>query len=364
VSFTVKQYPQINFGYLLTQYTREFRTGFVEAAIDYFTLICLNADLPGALGKSQASVCHEALREFILETRDFAKLLGDINSDGTRLKGVIEQRLDLIKLVDQEEFLKTITIQAAAVADDKGLIADAVLLYHLAENYDRVIDIINRALSDAVAVELNGALPRLQPLRPRDDVHVDSAGSSLSLTSVDDPGVLAQNMISLYDSNEMFYGKIRPINREACMLLLRMMQAKTQVEAGRWAPALDVSNWSFPPDLRYTNSEQAINMLGVLPLQANGSMALIRSSAQAFSSQPPIISRNIGHVIMWSITCIGHERQKRTSGMYDSEVRQGLANDFLVAAKDLMVFSGMVKYKLPPRIYETLARAGAEIGAY
>lgn len=244
VSFTVKQYPQINFGYLLTQYTREFRTGFVEAAIDYFTLICLNADLPGALGKSQASVCHEALREFILETRDFAKLLGDIRGDGTRLKGAIEQRLDLIKLVDQEEFLKTITIQAAAVADDKGLIADAVLLYHLAENYDRVIDIISRALSDAVGVELGGALPKLQPLRPRDDLADAAGGSSLSLTSVDDPGVLATNIISLYDSREMFYGKVRLQNREACWLLLRMMKAKTQVEAGKWAPALDVSYYS------------------------------------------------------------------------------------------------------------------------
>jgi nuclear pore complex protein Nup93 len=247
VSFTVKQYPQINFGYLLTQYTREFRTGFVEAAIDYFTLICLNADLPGALGKSQASVCHEALREFILETRDFAKLLGDIRADGTRLKGAIEQRLDLIKLVDQQEFLKTITVQAAAVADDKGLITDAVLLYHLAENYDRVIDIINRALSDAIAVELGGTMPKLQPLRPRVNQGEESqpeameAGSSLSLTSVDDPGVLAKNMISLYDSDRMYYGQIRQVNRDACGLLLRMMEAKTQVEAGRWAPALDVS---------------------------------------------------------------------------------------------------------------------------
>ncbi|CAP91637.1 Pc13g05680 [Penicillium rubens Wisconsin 54-1255] len=353
LSFTVKQYPQINFGYLLTQYTREFRTGFVEAAIDYFTLICLNADLPGALGKSQASVCHEALREFILETRDFAKLLGDIRADGTRLKGAIEQRLDLIKLVDQQEFLKTITVQAAAVADDKGLIADAVLLYHLAENYDRVIDIINRALSDAIAVELGSAMPKLQPLRPRVDQNQDSqpeaveAGSSLSLTAVDDPGVLAKNMISLYDSDIMYYGQIRQVNRDACGLLLRMMEAKTQVEAGRWAPALD-----------------AINALNILPLQAQGSVSYIRSTAQAFSSLPPIISRNVGPVIMWSITCIGYERQKRTFGMYDSEVRQGLADTLLVMAKDLMVFSGMVKYKLPPRVYETLARAGADIGAY
>ncbi|KAJ5473671.1 Nucleoporin interacting component Nup93/Nic96 [Penicillium sp. IBT 31633x] len=352
LSFTVKQYPQINFGYLLTQYTREFRTGFVEAAIDYFTLICLNADLPGALGKSQASVCHEALREFILETRDFAKLLGDIRADGTRLKGAIEQRLDLIKLVDQQEFLKTITVQAAAVADDKGLITDAVLLYHLAENYDRVIDIINRALSDAIAVELGGAMPKLQPLRPRVDQGEENqpeaaeVGSSFSLTAVDDPGVLAKNMISLYDSERMYYGQIRQVNRDACGLLLRMMEAKTQVEAGRWAPALD-----------------AINALNILPLQAQGSVPYIRSTAQAFSSLPPIISRNVGHVIMWSITCIGYERQKRTFGVYDSEVRQGLADTLLVMAKDLMVFSGMIKYKLPPRVYETLARAGADIGA-
>ncbi|KAJ5096250.1 hypothetical protein NUU61_005606 [Penicillium alfredii] len=357
LSFTVKQYPQINFGYLITQYTREFRTGFVEAAVDYFTLICLNADLPDSLGKSQASVCHEALREFILETRDFAKLLGDIRADGTRIKGVIEQRLDLIRLEDQEEFLKTITMQAAAVADDKGLITDAVLLYHLAENYDRVIDIINRALSDAIAVELGDAMPKLQPLHPRveqghnayrsGDPGTIEPGSSLSLTTVDDPIVLAKNIIGLYDPNTMYYKQIRQINRDSCGLLLRMMEAKTLVEACQWTSALD-----------------AINALGVLPLQTNGSVPHIRSAAQAFSSFPPIISRNIGHVIMWSITCIGHERHRQTSGAYESEMRQGLAEGLLVMAKDLMVFSGMVKYKLPPRVYETLARAGADIGAY
>ncbi|KAJ5806962.1 hypothetical protein N7474_010554 [Penicillium riverlandense] len=346
LSFTVKQYPQINFGYLITQYTREFRTGFVEAAIDYFTLICLNADLPGSLGKSQASVCHEALREFILETRDFAKLLGDIRADGTRIKGVIEQRLDLINLEDQQEFLKTITVQAAAVADDKGLITDAVLLYHLAEDYDRVIDIINRALSDAIAVELGGVLPKLQPLRPRVEQGQDGQaahagtpdpGSSLSLTAVDDPVVLAKNMISLYNSNTLYWQQIRQMNRDACGLLLRLMEAKILVEAGRWTVALDV---------------------------AHGSVPYIRSAAQAFSSFPPIISRNIGHVIMWSITCIGHERERQNSGQYDNETRQGMAENLLVSAKDLMIFSGMVKYKLPPRVYETLARAGADIGAY
>jgi len=67
---------------------------------------------------------------------------------------------------------------------------------------------------------------------------------------------------------------------------------------------------------------------------------------------------------MWSITCIGHERERLSSGAYENEIRQGLSEELLVMAKDLMVFSGMIKYKLPPRVYETLARAGGEIGAY
>ncbi|KAF7731037.1 Nucleoporin NIC96 [Penicillium ucsense] len=350
LSFSVKQYPQINFGYLITQYTREFRTGYVEAAVDYFTLICLNADLGGNLGKSQASVCHEALREFILETRDFAKLLGDIRDDGTRIKGIIEQRLALINLSDQEDFLKNITVQAAGVADDKGLITDAVLLYHLAENYDRVIDIINRALSDAIAMDLGASMPKLQPLRPRVQEGQSGPadpGSSLSLTAVEDPVELGRTMIGLYDGKPMYYEKIRPINRDSCGLLLRMLTAKYEVEAGRWAPALD-----------------CINALNILPLQAQGQIQNIRSAAQNFSSLPEMISRNVGHVIMWSITCIGNERHRQTSGPYETDMHQGFADQLLQMAKDLMIFSGMVKYKLPPRVYEALARAGAEIGAY
>ncbi|KAL4803899.1 Nup93/Nic96-domain-containing protein [Aspergillus unguis] len=357
LSFTVKQYPQINFGYLMTQYTKEFRTAYVEAAIDYFTLLCLNADLPGALGKSQASVCHEALREYILETRDFAKLLGDIRSDGTRIKGLIEQRISLIKLVDQEEFLKTITVQAAAVAEDKGLITDSVLLYHLAEDYDRVIGIINRTLSDSVSVPLGSPTLKLQPLRPRTSLPQDGQdpgldtpiepGTSLSLTVVEDPVVLAKNMIGLYNQNALYYERIRQTNRDACGLLLRMMEAKSEVEAGKWTVALDT-----------------INGLGVLPLRASGSVPYIRSAAQAFSSLPSIISSNVGHVIIWSITCIGRERERLNAGPYENEMRQGLAEELLTMAKDLMIFSGMVKYKLPPRVYETLARAGANIGAY
>ncbi|KAL1955382.1 hypothetical protein VTO42DRAFT_8602 [Malbranchea cinnamomea] len=353
LSYTTRELPQINFAQLITQYTQEFRTGYVEAAVDYFTLICLNADLPGDIGRSHASVCHEALREFILETRDFAKLLGDIRSDGSRIKGVIEKRLELIKFIDQKEFLKTITVQAAAVADDKGLITDAVLLYHLAEDYDKVIQILNRTLSDAVAVDLGANALRLQPLKPRisqQEQQEEGApgvepGSSLSLITVDDPVMLAKNMISLYNSNALYYQKIHQANRESCGLLLRMMEAKQTIEEGRWAEGLDL-----------------INTLQILPLDSHGSVSHIRSAAQAFSTLPPVISRNAGHLIMWSVTCVARERERLAAGLYENDMRVNMAERLLVTAKDLMVFAGMIKYKLPPRVYETLARVAGEMG--
>ena len=225
-------------------YTRDFRAGNAEAAVDYLTLICLNAELPGAMGKSQASLCHEALRELVLETREFARLLGDVRTDGTRLKGAIEKRLKLIALADQEQLLRVVTVQAARVADDNGRVNDAVLLYHLAEDYDNVVSIVNRTLSEAIAVELGEEALRLQLSKPTMSVQQDRDQhfntSTLSLTSVDDPILLGRNMIRLYGSNAMYSQKIRERNRNDCDMLIRMAEAKARTAAGHWSEAIDV----------------------------------------------------------------------------------------------------------------------------
>ena len=241
---STKELPQISFGRMIGFYTRDFRAGNAEAAVDYLTLICLNAGLPGAMGKSQASLCHEALRELVLETREFARLLGDVRTDGTRLKGAIEKRLKLIALADQEQLLRVVTVQAARVADDNGRVNDAVLLYHLAEDYDTVVSIVNRTLSEAIAVETGEEALRLQPSKPTMSVQQDRDQhfntSTLSLTCVDDPILLGRNMIRLYGSNAMYSQKIRERNRDDCDMLIRMAEAKDRTAAGHWSEAIDV----------------------------------------------------------------------------------------------------------------------------
>lgn len=250
MSYSTKDLPQINIAYLITQYTREFRMGDVEAAVNYFTLICLNSDLPGALGDGLSTVCHEALRELTLETRDYAKLLGDIKLDGSHVPGVIERRLDLVSLADPPGFLRTITLQAAAVADESVLVADAVLLYHLAGEYDKVVTVINKSLSEVVSQSL-GTLPaKIQPLKPYKQSMKDGLGRqshhySLSLMAMDDPLVLAKNIMGLYSTDAGYYEKIQSSNLRTWKMLLRALDAKTRVEQGRWNEALDVCDLLF-----------------------------------------------------------------------------------------------------------------------
>lgn len=243
MTYNTKELPQINFGRMVGYYTRDFRASNVEAAVDYLALICLNADLPGVLGSAQSALCHEALRELVLETREFARLLGDLDSQGRRISGAIEERLQILSLADQQAYLMTITVEAASVADYNGRITDAVLLYQLAENYDNVITIINRALSEAIAVDMGQEEAPLQFLKPRtNSASLQRQDSSLSLLSVDDPMSLAKRVIEMYEKNtNQYLSKIKEVSRQTCGILLRMMEAKRKVAAGEWAAAIDVS---------------------------------------------------------------------------------------------------------------------------
>ncbi|MCJ1415720.1 hypothetical protein MMC32_002052 [Xylographa parallela] len=354
LTYSTRELPQISFGRMIGYYTRDFRTHNPVAAVDYLTLIHLNADLAGELGQSQSSLCHEALRELVLETQEFAQLLGDVRSDGTRIRGAIEQRLKLIGIADQETFLRTVTLQAASIADDNGRTTDAVLLYHLSEDYDNVISIVNRVLSEAIAVDIGEEKLKLQPLKPRANSQGQPKppeGSSLSLTTVDDPADLAKNMITLYNGNALYYQKIRSASRDACGVLLRISEAKGKVETQQWAEAIDI-----------------ISSLSLLPLSANSSIPIIRSNAQKLNTLQPSIARLIGPLLLWTMACISRQCEilSGNNGQdgFESHTRNMMRADLVTKAKDLMIFAGLIKLRLGDGIWDALIGGASEVGAY
>ncbi|KAI8690494.1 hypothetical protein LRP88_07761 [Fusarium phalaenopsidis] len=344
-SYSTKNLPQINFGRMIGYYTRDFRAADVVSAVDYLTLICLNRDLGGEAGQRHGSLCHEALRELVLETREFSKLIGDIRPDGQRIRGIIEERGPLIGLDAEDDFVNTVTLQAASFADENGRTTDSVLLYHLAGEYDTVVAIVSRALSEAVSIEIGEDPMRLMPVKPRAGEQEAEAGSSLSLASIDDPVELARTMMSMYERDAMFYRRIQDQNKVACRVLLEMSSIKGLVEAGQWAQCLD-----------------KIRSLEILPLDAVGDGSTIRAYASKFSGLSQPVSINVPNLLMWTIICCVRQREQLTSGQFSGNegTRRLMVEQLKQMTLDLTTYTSQLRYRFPPHLHEALARASAE----
>ncbi|KAI5838969.1 Nup93/Nic96-domain-containing protein [Morchella snyderi] len=320
---------QINFPRLIGYYTNDFRTPNAEEAVDYISLLCLNADLPAPTGPNHLTICHESLRELVLDTKEFTKLLGDVRADGTREKGAIEKRMRLIMLTDQREYLRTITEQAAVQADDDGRANDAVLLYHLAEDYDTVLQIINKNLSDSIASEET-------PTHYQD--HTAASGvldSSLSLTSVEDPVKLAQNMLKMYGANVSVYTKIVLRNREACGVLLQIAEAKRLFTNGDWESCL-----------------VTIEGFDVIPLDRRVDVGSIRRRAQNFSTLHETVSRNVGLLLKMVVECCHRLSIDIRNSLFADASRDQKLVELKARTKSAMIYAGMIQYKLPAHVYE------------
>ncbi|KAF2969852.1 hypothetical protein GQX73_g3697 [Xylaria multiplex] len=347
LSYDTRSKPQLSFGRMLGYYTRDFRAADVNSAVDYLTLICLNADLDGEGGRQQAELCHVALRELVLETREFSKLIGDIRPDGRRITGLIEERGPLIGLREEDDFVRTVTLQAARFADDNGRTTDAVLLYHLAGDYDSVVTIVSRALSEAISLEIGEDPMRLMPVKPRTSGKTPEAepGSSLSLASLDDPLQLAYTMMSMYEKDAMFSTKIQNQNRIACHLLLQMSEIKGLVEAGQWPDSLD-----------------KIRALEILPLDAGGDAAKVRHYASKFSGLSQTVAINVPNLLMWTITCCIRQRERLMSAQFSGNEgsRRAMCDGLKQISMDLTTYTSQLRYRFPPHLLEALARASAD----
>jgi nuclear pore complex protein Nup93 len=342
----------LQFALLVGFFTASFRSAKPAVATDYLVLLALNADLPGESGRRQGRLCLDALRELVLETREFAQLLGDIRSDGQRIPGAIQLRANLIQKsmsderdIELTKFIKDLTVQAALAADEGGRTTDAVLLYHLAEEFDNVLTIVNRTLSEALTVELGRQAMRIEPLKPRDNKGKDTlpSQSTLSLTAVDDPVVLANNMYDLYTGagRQEMYQKIKPATREATNILIRMAAAKQSLLSHNYLACLE-----------------AIGAIDILPLNASGDVSVIRQYAQNFNLLAPVISRCVGDLLIWAVLACNGERDRLVKDGWEVDSRKNMVLRLNNAVADVGIFAGLVRYKLRQDVFDTLARAG------
>ncbi|CCF56482.1 hypothetical protein KAFR_0B01830 [Kazachstania africana CBS 2517] len=304
---------EINFAKLIGNYVRSFKFSDPRIATEYLILINLNNNG----NAEQIELCHESLRELILETNEFTILLGKINRDGSRIPGVIEERQSLLQLRDTKEFLRTITEQAARKADEDGRSSDSLLLYQLSEDYDIVITIVNGLLSDILSnTDLNQNL------------------ISFNDNSETNPILLAEKLITIYMENLEISKKVHTKNKETCILLLSLIEVRKLFIAKQWQ-----------------NTLSAIEQIDLLPFTDELSA---RKKAQDFTTLNENIIKCIPNLLIITMTCLSNLITSLNQSEYQLMSKIEQIDALKKVAKNCMVYAGMIQYKMPRETYSTL----------
>lgn len=316
LSVDKKDQQVLHFARLIGHYTRDFRRSDAVDAVDYLVLLCFY--------RNQEDACHEALRELVLETRQFSVLLGDIRADGARSPGCIERRAKLIGL-DKDDFLTQITAQAALRAEDDGRFADAILLYQLSEQYDTVVSIMNRTLGEALSLMDFG------------DSNVEPAKSLSLLSTATNPAQLAATMRELYTNNPQMYSLVSQRNRDTCEILLQIVAARESFSRGQWAHCIAV-----------------IDSINVVPIHVTADVGTIRRRAQDFVSLHESTARNVPSLLLMTMTSCAELARNIQESEYNDATRCDRLAELKARSRNCMIYAGMIQYRMPREVYSQL----------
>uniref|UniRef100_W5MME6 Nuclear pore complex protein Nup93 n=1 Tax=Lepisosteus oculatus TaxID=7918 RepID=W5MME6_LEPOC len=127
---------RLNFIRLLMLYTRKFESTDPREALQYFYFLRNEKDSQGE------NMFMRCVSELVIESREFDMLLGRLEKDGSRKPGVIDKFAG-----DTRAIISRVALEA----ENKGLFEEAVKLYELAKNPDKVMELMNRLLSPVIS---------------------------------------------------------------------------------------------------------------------------------------------------------------------------------------------------------------------
>ncbi|GAA5858920.1 hypothetical protein JCM8547_007156 [Rhodosporidiobolus lusitaniae] len=321
--------PFLSFARLIHRYTRLFVHTDAAEALQYLYLICLNSDVPG-----QVELAHEYVRELVMETRMYGALLGDVRGDGAKVPGQIERDLKLLHLADSRAYLLGIVKAAASRADLEQRFSEAILLYNLAEEYDAVISVLN--------VELGNSLSR-PSAAPGPTSAANAAKVGLAAAAAqEDVVAVARSILEHYDRSAGMGGRVSRKRRETCETLMRLKEGLGMYERGDLEGALATI--------------ESTSLLPLSPSSSTDLVTLIRS-AESLPSLDDALVRNLDVVLVATMTILYKlHKQLRESPYGADQSRVRRMEELKARARGVMMFAGMLRYRLSSDTYSTLTQ--------
>ncbi|KJE04129.1 nuclear pore complex protein Nup93 [Cryptococcus gattii NT-10] len=322
----------LNFARIIKQYIAPFFKLEPQTALQYAYLVMLNSDAPAPSGPKQRQLCLELVRDIVLSSRSWSRLLGSVRADGSKEIGVIERDLKLLKLEDEQDYLRQVVLAAADQSSLDSSLTDSIELYHLAGSYDKVVETVNRALGHSLS-QTAGAAPL-----PSDAAQV---GLTVAFGGAPDLYSLAQKVHAVYERDFGKRTRVSSLHWETLATLLQLKLALAQFAADR-------------PDLAL----ETFKATNLLPLDNDPSS--ITRYAQKFRDMldQPVIS-NLDDVIVTTMKCLHLLSQQLKQSPYGDQGRAAQLSVYKHQAQCLIQFASTLRLRLGPDVYRQLSSMSA-----
>ncbi|KIR56238.1 nuclear pore complex protein Nup93 [Cryptococcus gattii Ru294] len=322
----------LNFARIIKQYIAPFFKLEPQTALQYAYLVMLNSDAPAPSGPKQRLLCLELVRDIVLSSRSWSRLLGSVRADGSKEIGVIERDLKLLKLEDEQDYLRQVVLAAADQSSLDSSLTDSIELYHLAGSYDKVVETVNRALGHSLS-QTAGAAPL-----PSDAAQV---GLTVAFGGAPDLYSLAQKVHAVYERDFGKRTRVSSLHWETLETLLQLKLALAQFAADR-------------PDLAL----ETFKATNLLPL--DNDLSSITRYAQKFRDMldQPVIS-NLDDVIVTTMKCLHLLSQQLKQSPYGDQGRAAQLSVYKHQAQCLIQFASTLRLRLGPDVYRQLSSMSA-----
>lgn len=329
---------EINFSRLLGSYTRTFKISDPKVAAQYLVLICMPT---GGASKKENAKCHEALRELILISREFGLLLGELNQvNGDKIPGILETQRSLINLSNLESFYHQIIEVTAGRCEEEGRIFDALRLYQLCQEYNTVVTLINKFLSEVLSMtELD------KPLLTRAEYRTPGGELKPEETIDNNIILLSRHIMTVFSNNSYILGKISPKQREIAETLLPIVDLREQFINKDWHGTL-----------------ASLKKLGLVPIVSSDDFVEVRHAAESLVTFEVPLVRVVPSLLviaLTSISQIGYSILTRRFGAAEAEKQEH--EKLKAIAKNCMVYAGMIQYKMPRETYSLLVKLESQL---
>lgn len=362
-SSTGREVASIDFSRLITRYIRLFSSSDARSALEYLYLVCLPVGDDGGVSRTvqeeQRERCYTAIKDLVCQTRMYADLVGDVRVDGARVPGAIEESLPLLKMQGDAQYLRNIVQAAAQQSEQERRTRDAILLYNLAEDYDQVVKVLNRDLGASLFNGNNAIQTQQQALNPH-----------ASLAATEDTASLAHAVLDSYESQPHILRRTDGAARTTCRLLLDLHRAVSLVRSA----ASGNDDGAAADQL-----EKALSVLeatDLFPLSASSRSDVVSLSRRAegfFRKVDESVGRNLSELLLLTMDVLYrvHARLKRArennvgggagGDVTGAEAREARLQEVRNQARALMMFAGMLRFRIEQGVFAQLTRLDAFI---